>query len=159
MHDSWSWFIARSCAATSCSVAQGGLAFSKTLQVPTPFAAADVISRDDAHKIEYHYTIVEASVSLSRAALFACKQPERTHQSKKCAEYRNEYCVQVAAVPEDPTAVAKAASDVDDIAWVPVDSLRQHHGEHHWLCTVCQVHRCLHMAMVQQSGCKVLQLC
>lgn len=70
---------------------QGGLAFSKTLQVPTPFAAADVISRDDAQKIEYHYTIVE-----------------------------------VAAVPEDISVVAQAASDVDDIKWVPVTSLRQH---------------------------------
>ena len=39
--------------------AQGGVAFSKTLQVPTPFAAADVISRDDQQEIEYHYTIVE----------------------------------------------------------------------------------------------------
>lgn len=39
--------------------AQGGLAFSKTLQVPTPFAAADVISKDDEMQIEFHYTIVE----------------------------------------------------------------------------------------------------
>lgn len=39
--------------------AQGGMAFSKTLQVPTPFAAADVISKDDQQQIEYHYTIVE----------------------------------------------------------------------------------------------------
>lgn len=68
---------------------QGGLAFSRTLQVPTPYAAADVISRDSDQQIEYHYTIVE-----------------------------------VAAVPEDPRAVAKAASDVDDIQWVPVNSLR-----------------------------------
>lgn len=50
--------------STPCTVAQGGLAFSTTLQVPTPFAAADVISRDDAQNIEYHYTIVEASASL-----------------------------------------------------------------------------------------------
>ncbi|DBA94790.1 TPA: hypothetical protein ACH3X1_002335 [Trebouxia sp. C0004] len=46
------------------AVAQGGLAFSKTLQVPTPFAAADAISRDDTQNIEFHYTIVEASASL-----------------------------------------------------------------------------------------------
>ena len=39
--------------------AQGGMAFSTTLQVPTPFAAADVISKDDKGNIEYHYTIVE----------------------------------------------------------------------------------------------------
>ena len=39
--------------------AQGGVALSKTLQVPTPFAAADVISKDRNNKIEYHYTIVE----------------------------------------------------------------------------------------------------
>lgn len=44
------------------SVAQGGLAFSTTLQVPTPFAAADVISYDDKKTIEYHYTIVEAGL-------------------------------------------------------------------------------------------------
>ncbi|KAA6429528.1 MAG: hypothetical protein FRX49_00920 [Trebouxia sp. A1-2] len=74
--------------STQCSVAQGGLAFSKNLQVPTPFAAADVISRDAAQKIEYHYTIV-------------------------------------AAVLENSSIVAKAASDVDDIKWVPVSSLRQ----------------------------------
>ncbi|KAL0042059.1 hypothetical protein WJX77_001881 [Trebouxia sp. C0004] len=73
------------------AVAQGGLAFSKTLQVPTPFAAADAISRDDTQNIEFHYTIVE-----------------------------------VAAVPEDISVVAQAASDVDDIKWVPVTSLRQH---------------------------------
>ena len=42
--------------------AQGGVAFSKTLQVPTPFAAADVISHDDEGHIEYHYTIVEVTV-------------------------------------------------------------------------------------------------
>ncbi|KAL0041635.1 hypothetical protein WJX79_010229 [Trebouxia sp. C0005] len=75
---------------TNSAVAQGGLAFSKNLQVPTPFAAADVISRDAAQKIEYHYTIVE-----------------------------------VAAVLENSSIVAKAASDVDDIKWVPVSSLRQ----------------------------------
>ena len=50
------------------SAAQGGLAFSKTLQVPTPFAAADVISRDDNSHIEYHYTIVEVTVKIAGAA-------------------------------------------------------------------------------------------
>ena len=45
--------------------AQGGVAFSKTLQVPTPFAAADVISHDDESHIEYHYTIVEVTVKFS----------------------------------------------------------------------------------------------
>lgn len=37
--------------------------------------------------------------------------------------------VQVAAVPDDPAAVPEAASDVDDIKWVSVASLRQHEGE------------------------------
>ena len=45
-------------------VAQGGLAFSKTLQVPTPYAAADVISRDNAGKMEFLYTIVEAGTGM-----------------------------------------------------------------------------------------------
>lgn len=49
------------------SAAQGGLAFSKTLQVPTPFAAADVISHDDNSRIEYHYTIVEVTVNFAGA--------------------------------------------------------------------------------------------
>lgn len=49
------------------SAAQGGLAFSKTLQVPTPFAAADVISHDDNSHVEYHYTIVEVTVKFARA--------------------------------------------------------------------------------------------
>ncbi|KAL3163079.1 hypothetical protein ABBQ32_009498 [Trebouxia sp. C0010 RCD-2024] len=75
---------------SALAVAQGGSAFSKTLQVPTPFAAADVISYDNTNQVEYHYTIVE-----------------------------------VAAVPDDPTAVPEAASDVVDIRWVPITSLRQ----------------------------------
>ena len=50
------------------SAAQGGLAFSKTLQVPTPFAAADVISYDDDSRIEYHYTIVEVTIKFAEAA-------------------------------------------------------------------------------------------
>lgn len=50
------------------SAAQGGLAFSKTLQVPTPFAAADVISHDDDSSIEYHYTIVEVTIKFAEAA-------------------------------------------------------------------------------------------
>ena len=37
--------------------------------------------------------------------------------------------MQVAAVPQDPEAIARAASDVDDIKWVSVDSLREHPGE------------------------------
>ena len=42
----------------------------------------------------------------------------------------NMYCgAQVAAVADNPTAVPEAASDVDDIRWVPVTSLRQQKGE------------------------------
>ena len=36
--------------------------------------------------------------------------------------------MQVAAVPDDPEAVPEAASDVDDIKWAAVSSLRQHKG-------------------------------
>lgn len=50
------------------SAAQGGVAFSKTLQVPTPFAAADVISHDDEGHIDYHYAIVEVTVKFAGAA-------------------------------------------------------------------------------------------
>ena len=32
-------------------------------------------------------------------------------------------------MPDDPAAVPEAASDVDDIKWVPITSLRQHKGE------------------------------
>lgn len=48
--------------------AQGGVAFSNTLQVPTPFAAADVISHDEEGHIEYHYTIVEVTVKFAGVA-------------------------------------------------------------------------------------------
>ena len=61
------------------SAAQGGVAFSKTLQVPTPFAAADVISHDDNSCIEYHYTIIEVMSSLLNtegSALSMCMQHE-----------------------------------------------------------------------------------
>lgn len=55
------------------------------------------------------------------SAMFAC-QRHLNSDSTNCA-------LQVAAVPQDATAVARAASDVDDIRWVPVSSLRQHHGK------------------------------
>jgi len=34
---------------------------SKTLQVPTPFAAADVISKGDDDRVEFHYAIIEVA--------------------------------------------------------------------------------------------------
>ena len=63
--------------------------------MPTPFAAADVISKDEiSGRIQFHYTIVE-----------------------------------VAALAADPAAVPQAASDVDDVQWVPVRELRGFPGE------------------------------
>eukprot|EP00891_Asterochloris_glomerata_P007817 jgi/Astpho2/7817/Aster-x0784 len=71
-------------------VPEDGLAFSETLEVPTPFAAADVISKDEnTGRIQFHYTIVE-----------------------------------VAALAADPATVPQAASDADDVQWVPVRMLR-----------------------------------
>lgn len=77
------------------AVPEGGLAFSETLEVPTPFAAADVISKDEnTGRIQFHYTIVE-----------------------------------VAALAADPATVPQAASDADDVQWVPVRMLRGFPGE------------------------------
>ena len=43
-----------------CSTgASDRLFFSPTLAFPTPFAAADVITRNDEGQIEFHYSILE----------------------------------------------------------------------------------------------------
>ena len=77
------------------AVPEGGLAFSETLEVPTPFAAADVISKEEnSGRIQFHYTIVE-----------------------------------VAALAADPAAIPQAASDAEDVQWVPVRMLRGFPGE------------------------------
>ena len=52
------------------------------------------------------------------------------------------HAVQVAAVPEDISVVAQAASDVDDIKWVPVTSLRQHQGQRDYACSHAQYDAC-----------------
>ena len=42
-----------------------GSVISRTLQVPTPFAAADVISRGPDGRIEFHYAIVEVAARVT----------------------------------------------------------------------------------------------
>ena len=49
-------------AAREAELAVGGL--SDTLEVPTPFAAADVIAHDDSGRLSFHYAIVEADFAI-----------------------------------------------------------------------------------------------
>ncbi len=52
-------------AAREAELAVGGL--SDTLEVPTPFAAADVIAHDDSGRLSFHYAIVEADFAIPPA--------------------------------------------------------------------------------------------
>ena len=47
-------------AACAAEQAVGGL--SDTLEMPTPYAAADVIVHDDSGRLSFHYAIVEVNV-------------------------------------------------------------------------------------------------
>ena len=42
-----------------------GSVISSSLQVPTPFAAADVISKSPDGRIEFHYAIVEVAARVT----------------------------------------------------------------------------------------------
>ena len=60
-------------AAHAAEQAVGGL--SDTLEVPTPFASADVIAHDDSGRLSFHYAIVEASFTSAMPALSAGRHP------------------------------------------------------------------------------------
>ena len=51
-----------------CAGASDRLFFSPTLAFPTPFAAADVITRGEDGRVAYHYSILEARLAGRRAA-------------------------------------------------------------------------------------------
>ena len=48
------------CAAYAAERAVGGL--SDTLETPTPYAAADVITHDESGRLSFHYAIVEVQL-------------------------------------------------------------------------------------------------
>lgn len=49
--------VSLACAAGAVEEREGGL--SSGLEVPTPFAAADVIVYEDSGRLAFHYAIVE----------------------------------------------------------------------------------------------------
>ena len=48
------------CAARAAERAVGGL--SDTLETPTPYAAADVITHDESGRLSFHYAIIEVQL-------------------------------------------------------------------------------------------------